>query len=89
MAITKTTTIQHIRVFPATSPEGGAEAGNLAYPALHVMYSDSFDDPDDNLLPITHPREKSLYKFESDGTTATDVSEESQLVQDICAAIWS
>jgi len=89
MAITKTTTVQHIRVFPAVSPEGGAEAGNLAWPSVLVVYNESFDDPDDLELPVEQTRSKTLTKFESDGTTATNVSSEDQLVQDICTAIWS
>jgi hypothetical protein len=61
-----------------------------------VVYEDAMDDPDDNDLPVTATRVKQLNRYlvtiDEDGTetsTATDVTGEDQLVQDICGAIWT
>ena len=82
MAITKTTTVQRIEVYP----EG----------RLMVVYTDVFDDPDDDQLPHTSQRvihlEKETHSIDEDGvmtTTATDVSKHDPLVQTIAAAVWA
>lgn len=82
MAITKTTTVQRIEVYP----EG----------RLMVVYTDVFDDPDDDQLPHTSQRvihlEKETHSIDEDGvmaTTPTDVSGHDALVQTIAAAVWA
>lgn len=82
MAITKTTTVQRIEVYP----DG----------RLMVVYTDVFDDPDDDQLPHTSQRvvnlEEETHSIGEDGvmtTTATDVSSHDSLVQTIAAAVWA
>jgi len=78
MAITLTRTVQRIETYPAMeAPEGEA-----TYPTLMVVYNDSFDDPDDEQLPVTAT--KVLHFNKGD-----DVSGEDQLVQTIATAIWA
>jgi hypothetical protein len=82
MAITKTTTVQRVEVYEDTR--------------LMVVYTDLFDDPDDDQLPHESNRVVHLSKMTSttdeDGTvteTATDVSGHDALVQTIAAAVWA
>jgi hypothetical protein len=78
MAITMTRTVQRIETYPAAP----AEEGETTYPTLMVVYNDTFDDPDDNQLPVVATK---VMNF-SEGD---DVSGEDDLVQTIAAAIWS
>ena len=89
MAITKTTTVQRIEVYPG-------EAELDTNPRLMVVYDDLFDDPDDDQLPHRSQRVVHLYKTTSttdeEGNvteTATDVSGHDPLVQTIAAAVWA
>ena len=82
MAITKTTTVQRVEVYPDNR--------------LMVVYTDVFDDPDDDQLPHTSQRVVHLSKIisttdeEGNGTEApTDVSGHDPLVQTIAAAVWA
>lgn len=82
MAITKTTTVQRVEVYPDNR--------------LMVVYNDFFDDPDDDQLPNTSQRVAHLSKMTSitdeEGNvteTPTDVSKHDPLVQTIAAAIWA
>jgi len=77
MAITLTRTVQRIETYPAME----APEGETTYPTLMVVYNDSFDDPDDEQLPVTAT--KVLHFNQGD-----DVSGEDQLVQTIAGAIW-
>ena len=84
MAITKTTTVQRVEVYPGDDPR------------LMVVYTDVFDDPDDDLLPHTSQRVVHLNKMTSttdeEGNvteTPTDVSGHDALVQTIAAAVWA
>ena len=78
MAITLTRTVQRIETYPAVeTPEG-----ETTYPTLMVVYNDSFDDPDDEQLPVTAT--KVLHFNKGD-----DVSGEDALVQTIATAIWA
>jgi hypothetical protein len=77
MAITLTRTVQRIETYPAME----APEGETTYPTLMVVYNDSFDDPDDEQLPVTAT--KVLHFSKGD-----DVSGEDQLVQTIAGAIW-
>jgi len=78
MAITMTRTVQRIETYPAAP----AEEGETTYPTLMVVYNDTFDDPDDEQLPVVATK---VMNF-SEGD---DVSGEDDLVQTIAAAIWS
>ena len=87
MAITNTRTVQRIETYPA--PVGDD-------PTMMVVYEHTFDDSTDAALPVTSTVVKNLQRntvtVADDGTetsTATDVTGENQLVQDICAAIWT
>jgi len=82
MAITKTTTVQRVEVYPDNR--------------LMVVYTDLSDDPDDDQLPHESNRVVHLTKMTSttaeDGTVteaATDVSGHDPLVQTIAAAVWT
>ena len=82
MAITKTTTVQRVEVYPDDR--------------LMVVYNDFFDDPDDDQLPHTSQRvvhlERQTHSIADDGTmttTDTDVSGHDPLVQTIAAAVWA
>ena len=82
MAITKTTTVQRVEVYPENR--------------MMVVYNDVFDDPDDDQLPHTSHRVVNLAKSHSsmdeDGNvteTLTDVSGHDALVQTIAAAVWT
>ena len=78
MSITLTRTVQRIETYPAME----APEGETTYPTLMVVYNDSFDDPDDEQLPVTATKVIHLNKGD-------DVSGEDQLVQTIATAIWA
>lgn len=85
MAITKTSTIQRIEVQPGVDD-----------PMIIAVYTDTFDDPDDDQLPHTSQRvvhlERQTHTIAEDGTmttTDTDVSGHDALVQTIAAAVWT
>lgn len=85
MAITNVRTVQRVEVMPGT-PD----------PSLMVVYVHTFDDSTDDQLPIATERTVWLNRYTvtvaEDGTessAATDVTGEDQLVQDICAGIWT
>lgn len=85
MAITNTRTVQRIEVYPAETD-----------PSMMVVYEHTFDDTEDDQLPVTTSRVKHLSRYTEvtadDGTSssvATDVTGEDQLVRDICAAVWT
>lgn len=82
MAITKTTTVQRVEVYPDNR--------------MMVVYVDVFDDPDDDQLPHTTQRVMHLSQVETttdeEGNvteTPTDVSGHDPLVQTIAAAVWA
>lgn len=88
MAITKTTTVDRIEVYPPildTEPD----ISNDKHPYVFIVYKDILDDESDTDLPVTATRTKYLYKFVENGGAATDYSSEDALVQTVCAAIWS
>ena len=85
MAITNTRTVQRVEVMPV-APD----------PSLMVVYLHTFDDPSDDQLPAVTERTVWLNRYTvtvaEDGTetsTATDITGEDQLVQDICGAVWT
>lgn len=85
MAITNTRTVERIEVVPSTDD-----------PVVNVFYINTFDDPDDDRLPTASTTIVSLMRntttLDDDGnptTTATDVTGEDQMVQDVCGAVWT
>ena len=89
MAITNTTSVQRIEVYPAqdSSAENTTTAGNCT---LMVVYQETFDDSSDAKLPVTTDRVVHFYRYsDEEAGTATDISGEDALVQSICGAIWT
>lgn len=87
MAITNTRAVQRIETYPALVGDD---------PTLMVVYEHTFDDTNDVALPVISTVVKHLQRYtvttDEDGnetSTATDVTGEAQLVQDICGAIWT
>jgi hypothetical protein len=85
MAITNTRTVSRVEV----SPMGDD-------PSVMIVYNHTFDDSSDDALPVTSQVVKHIQRYTmtyaEDGTessAATDVTGEDQLVQDICAAVWT
>lgn len=88
MAITKTTKVERVEVYPPTDTSA-EDTANAKHETLMVVYADTLDDTEDADLPVTATRVKHLTKFVEDGGAATDVSGELQLIRDICGAVWS
>lgn len=87
MTITKTEVLQRCETYPAQNPEAErtTSEGN---PSLMVVMEITFDDADDAELPAVSNHVFNLYRYDIDGNP-TDVSSYVQLVQDICAAVWT
>ena len=88
MAITNTRAVQRCEVYPAMDESSDA--------SLMVVYQHTFDDTEDDSLPASSTVIKHLHRFvltvDGEGeetSTATDVTSEDQLVQDICGALWT
>lgn len=95
MAITNTRAVQRIETYPAQD-SSAADTTNEGSATLMVVYEHTFDDTSDDALPVTSTVVKHLQRFvvtvDDDGnesSTATDVTAEDQMVQDICGAIWA
>ena len=71
MAITKTTVVRDITVSNVVKP-----------PVLHLVLTDTWDDPDDNDLPMIQTRKINVEQ-------GHDISQYPQLVRDIAGVIWS
>jgi len=90
MAITKTEVLQRCEIYPplpsqVSSAESTTNEGN---PTLMVVMQITFDDADDAELPAVSNHVTHLNRYDADGNP-TDVSGYVQLVQDICAAVWT
>jgi len=89
MAITKTTKVQRCEVYPPMDADA-ADTTNAGNATVLCVYEDTMDDSTDADLPITATRVKTLERYSDESNqTATVVTGEDQLVQDICGAIWS
>jgi hypothetical protein len=88
MAITKTTQLQFAAVYPKTD-SSAASTTNAGNPGIHVVERITLDDSSDDQLPITTQAERNIWRYVSDGGSATDVSSEDALIQSIAGAIWS
>ena len=87
MAITKTTKVQRIEVYPPFDSTLAATKIN-AHETVMVVYEDTLDDSGDADLPVTATRVKHISKLVEDDGAATDYSGENTLVKVVCAAIW-
>jgi hypothetical protein len=87
MTITKTEVLQRCETYPAMDPSA-ASTTNDANPSLMVVMTITFDDAEDTELPVTSSHVTYLNRYDSDGNP-TDVSGQMQLVQNICAAVWT
>ena len=88
MAITKTTKVQRIEVYPL-SDSSAADTANAKHPTLMVVYEDTLDDSGDADLPVVATRVKHLSKWQEDGGSATVYTNEDNLVKAVLDAIWS
>lgn len=89
MAITKTSVLERVEVRPAAD-SSAADTTNIGNPTVEAVYVDTIDDTSDADLPVDYTRTKYLERYsDEENSTATDVTGEDQLVQDICGAIWS
>ena len=88
MAITKTTTVHRIEVYPAID-SSAADTSSAKHATMTVIYEDILDDPDDAELPAAITRVKSFTRYVEDGGAATDLAAEDNIVQDIAAALWT
>ena len=88
MAITKTTKVQRIEVYPPAD-SSAADTTNAKHETLMVVYEDTLDDSGDADLPVVATRGKHLSKFVEDGGAATGYATEDTLVKDICDKIWA
>ena len=87
MAITKTEVLQKCEVFPQATPSAESTT-NEGNPRLMVVMEITFDDADDAELPAVSNHLTHLNRYDSEGNP-TDVSGQPQIVQDICAAVWT
>ncbi len=87
MSITKTEVLQRCEVYPSQDPEAESTT-NEGNPRLMVVMTITFDDADDAELPAVSNHVTHLNRYDADGNP-TNVSGYVQLVQDICAAVWT
>jgi len=99
MAITKTTQVQRVEVYPKVDADAEATT-NAAWPTVMVVYEDHLDDTEDADLPVIATRVKHLSKFTVtygtdddanpiESSAATVITGEDALVQSICGTVWS
>jgi len=88
MAITKTTKVGRIEVYPPVDSTVAATK-MAAHETVMVVYEDIIDDESDADLPVTASRVKHITKLVADDGAATDYSKEDALVKVVCAAIWA
>ena len=87
MAITKTEVLQRCETYPSSNPSADPTT-NEANPSLMVVMEITFADADDAELPAVSNHVTWLNRYDSEGNP-TDVSGYPQLVQNICAAVWT
>ena len=90
MAISNTTTVQRIEVYPLADSSADATA-NAKHPTLMVVLNNTLTGTgaDAGLDGSGRTQVKNFTKFVSDGGSATDMSGEDALVQTVATAIWS
>lgn len=87
MAITNTRSVQRIEVYPAQGDQK---------PRLMVVYEYTFDDTEDDQLPVVSTKVAHLNATTTDMSdpenpveSDTDVSGHDELVQSVAAAVWA
>jgi len=75
MAITKTTIVERIDVYPAYDSSAD-DTENAAHPKAYVVYKDTIDDESDDDLPMVQSRGKTFEKFDSEGNATVYSSED-------------
>ncbi len=82
MAITKTTELLKVEVYPPSTNPGA--------PVVVVHVKDVWDDPEDDELPISKVREIKRGRAvpEIDGMDRTPVDDLPELAQEICNTVW-
>lgn len=87
MAMTKTDTIERISIVLKDPADTSV---------IIVQGRTTWDDPDDDQLPIDRETVRSVEKYtlvhdenQQASTVETDISGEPQLVQDIAAVVWA
>ena len=88
MAISKTTKVQRMEVYPLVD-SSAADSTNAKHETVMVVYEDTLDDSEDADLPVVATRVKHLTKYVSDGGAATNYTSEDALVKTVCDAIWA
>ena len=90
MAISNTTTVQRIEIYPLTD-SSAEDTANAKHPTMMVVYNNTLTGTgaDAGLNGSVSTTVKHLSKFVEDGGDATDVTGEDQLVQDVAGEIWS
>ena len=87
MTITKTEVMQRCEIYPAMDAQD-PPTQNDANPRVGYFSQITFDDADDAELPAVSNHVTYLNRYDDNGNP-TDVSGYPQLVQDICAAVWT
>ena len=88
MAITKTTKVGRIEIYPPVDTSA-ADTKLAKHETVMVVYEDTLDDSGDADLPVTATRVKHFSKYVSDGGAATSYSSEDALVKTVLDAIWA
>ena len=81
MSITMTRTLSRVEVLPAPIQPGPGPDPEAPQPMIQAFYSETFDDPDDDFLPVSASSTSWLQKGD-------DLSEQDPLVVTIANAIW-
>ena len=87
MAITKTQVLQRCETYPAQDA-AAASSTNEGNPTLMVVMEITFDDTGDAELPALSNHVTNLSRYDQNGDP-TVVTGQAQIVQDICAGIWT
>ena len=87
MAITKTEVNQRTEVYVAQDSTA-ASTTNEGNPTLMVVMAITFDDTGDAELPVISNHVTNLSRYDQNGDP-TVVTGQAQIVQDICAGIWT
>ena len=86
MAITKTEVNQRTEVYVAS--DSTAASTNEGNPTLMVVTEITFDDTSDAELPAVSNHVTYLSRYDENGDP-TVITGQAQIVQDICAGIWT
>ena len=87
MAITKTQVLQRCETYPAQD-SAASSSTNEGNPTLMVVMEITFDDTGDAELPAISNHVTNLSRYDQNGDP-TVVTGQAQIVQDICAGIWT